>query len=80
MTKNTKANIGEASEKVVTLLHLKESECDWKVCNHILRMMWPCPVICQVLRMINILDPYYMKKLRQGLNMCCSTRLNSASN
>ena len=44
MTKTTKANIGEASEKVVTLLQLKESECDWKVCNHILRMMWLCPV------------------------------------
>ena len=44
MTKTTKANIGEASEKVATLLQLKESECDWKVCNHILRMMWPCPV------------------------------------
>ena len=55
MTKTTKANIGEASEKVVTLLQLKESDCDWKLCNHILTIMWPCPVIFQVLRLINIM-------------------------
>ena len=62
MTKNTKANIGGASEKVATLLQLKESECDWKVCNHILRMMWPCPVIFQVCRIFNVM--IHRSKLR----------------